>query len=281
MKTYLDCIPCFFEQALRAGRMATDDVELLKRLLDELGRMLGEVSLASTPPETGRLIYQLVGRVTGNHDPFQQLKRESTERALALYPVMKKTIEEADDGLLTAIRIAIAGNVIDLGPSATFDIEAELQDVMKREFAIRDYMAFKRHLADSEQVLFIGDNAGETVFDRLLIEHMNKPTVYVVRERPIINDATYDDAVRAGLESVATIMSSGTDAPGTVISTCSPEFRKILDQSDFVVAKGQGNYEALSNYPRPIFFLLKAKCRIIADAIGVSQGDIILEGINI
>ena len=280
MKTYLDCIPCFFEQALRAGRIVTDDEMVLKRLLDQLGQMLSDISLESTPPETGRLIYRMVSRVTGNPDPYKGLKGKSTERALELYPVMKKLIEKADDSLLTAIRIAIAGNVMDMGPNATFDIDASLEDVLTREFAICDYAAFKKYLADSESVLYIGDNAGETVFDRLLIEQMNKPTVYVVRDQPVINDATYDDAIRAGLANIATIVSSGTDAPGTVISSCSPEFKRMLDQSDFVIAKGQGNYESLSDYPRPIFFLLKAKCRVIADDIGVSRGDIVLEGIN-
>jgi uncharacterized protein with ATP-grasp and redox domains len=280
MRTYLDCIPCFFEQALRAGRMATDDPELLKLLLDKLGRMLGQVSLTSTPPETGRLIYQLVSKVTGDPDPYWQLKRESTERALTLYPVMKQMVAEADDGLLAAIRIAIAGNVIDLGPRANFDIDAALRDVMRPNFTICDYAAFKRYLYDARQILFIGDNAGETVFDRVLIEEMDKPTVYVVRERPVINDATYSDAVAAGLDSVATIVSSGTDAPGTVISTCSPEFRQMLDELDFVIAKGQGNYEALSDYDHPIFFLLMVKCEVIANAIGVTQGDILLEGTN-
>jgi uncharacterized protein with ATP-grasp and redox domains len=280
MKTYLDCIPCFFEQALRAGRMVTDDEMVLKRLFDELGQMLGNISLESTPPETGRLIYRMVSRVTGIPDPYEELKSESTARALELYPVMKKLIEEADDSLLTAIRVAIAGNVMDMGPNATFDIDTALKDILTREFAICDYPAFKKYLADSERVLYIGDNAGETVFDRLLIEQMNKPAVYVVRDRPVINDATYDDAIRAGLENVATIVSSGTDAPGTVIPSCSPEFKRMLDESDFVIAKGQGNYESLSNYPRPIFFLLKAKCRVIADDIGVTAGDIVLEGIN-
>jgi damage-control phosphatase, subfamily I len=280
MKTYLDCIPCFFEQALRAGRIATDDEMVLKRLLDELGRILGDISLESTPPETGRLIYRMVSRVTGNPDPYKDLKAKSTGRALELSPVMRKLIEEADDSLLTAIRVAIAGNVMDMGPNGTFDIDASLEDVLTREFAICDYAAFKKYLADSERVLYIGDNAGETVFDRLLIKQMNKPAVYVVRDQPVINDATYDDAIQAGLESVATIVSSGTDAPGTVISSCSPEFKRMLDESDFVIAKGQGNYESLSNYPRSIFFLLKAKCRVIADDIGVTAGDIVLEGIN-
>jgi uncharacterized protein with ATP-grasp and redox domains len=281
MKTYLDCIPCFFEQALRAGRIATDDEEVLKRLLDELGSMLDGISLESTPPETGRLIYQMVRRITGNPDPFRELKRQSTQQALALYPSMKKTIDESSDSLLTAIRIAIAGNVIDFGANATFNIDTAVGEALEGDFAICDYSAFKSHLARSKQILYIGDNAGETVLDRLLIEQMNKPVIYAVRETPVINDAIFDDAVQAGIDRVATIVSSGTDAPGTILSTCSPEFIQTLNESEFVIAKGQGNYEGLSNESRPIFFLLKVKCQIIADDIGVAKGDILLKGINL
>jgi uncharacterized protein with ATP-grasp and redox domains len=280
MKSYLDCIPCFFEQALRASRIATDDEQLQKRVLDELGAMLKHISLESTPPETGRLIYRMVKEITGNPDPFRESKRESTQHALALYPSMKRTIEESDDSLLTAIRIAIAGNVIDLGVSGSFDVDAAVREALEKDFAICDYSAFERCLTKSGQILYIGDNAGETVFDRLLIEQMNKPVTYIVRETPVINDATAEDAVQAGLDKIATIVSSGTDAPGTIPETCSPEFREMLDSAEFVLAKGQGNYEGLSEENRSIFFLLKAKCRIIANDLGVTVGDIVLKGTN-
>lgn len=280
MKTYLDCIPCFFEQALRAGRAATDDERALKQLLDELGRVLPDISLDSTPPETGQLVYRLVKRITGNADPFKAHKKDSTLKALALYPRMKGVIDQSDDGLLTAIRISIAGNIIDFGPTGTFDIESSLEDALQRTFAVCDYEAFSRHLARARQILYIGDNAGETVFDRLLIEQIGKPTVFAVRDRPVLNDATLEDALDAGVDTVATIVSSGTDAPGAVIHTCSPEFRRMLDESEFIIAKGQGNYEALSTYHRPVFFLLKVKCPLIADDLCAAQGDIILKGIN-
>ncbi len=280
MKTYIDCIPCFFEQALRAGRIATDDEQVLKHLLDELGRTLSHISLESTPPETGRLIYRMVREITGNHDPFRQLKHESTQQALALYPSLKKTIEKSNDKLLTAIRIAIAGNVIDFGATATFDIDAAIEDALENDFAFCDYNAFTHHLETSSSILYIGDNAGETVFDRLLIEQMNKPVTYVVREMPVINDATAEDAIQAGIDKIATIVSSGTDAPGTILSTCTPEFREMLNSAEFVIAKGQGNYEGLSNEAHSIFFLLKAKCQIIADDLGVAKGAIVLKGIN-
>jgi len=281
VKSYLDCIPCFFEQALRAGRIVTDDEKVLKHLLDRLGAMLSEISLDNTPPETGRLIYRLVSEITGHPDPFRELKLQSTRQALAKYPYLKQTINQSDDPLLTAVRIAIAGNVIDFGANAAFDMDTAVDESLIKDFAICDYTEFKNRLAAAGHVLYIGDNAGETVFDRLLIEQMDKPTTFVVRARPIINDATRDDAVAAGIDKVATIVSSGTDAPGTILSTCNSAFIGMLQKSQFTIAKGQGNYEALSNESLPIFFLLKTKCRIIADDIGVNQGDIILKGINI
>jgi len=281
MKTYLECIPCFFEQALRAGRIATADEKLLKHLLDELGLMLKNIPLESTPPETGRLIYRMVRNVTGNPDPFRELKRQSTQQALDLYPSLKKIMDESSDSLLTAIRIAIAGNVIDFGASAAFNIDTEIKKALEKNFAICDYSAFRSYLARSKQILYIGDNAGETVFDRLLIEQMNKPVIYAVRETPVINDATFDDAIQAGIGRVATIVSSGTDAPGAVLSTCSPKFRQLLGQSEFVIAKGQGNFEGLSDESHAVFCLLKVKCKIMADNIGVMKGDIVLKGINI
>ena len=277
MKTYLDCIPCFFDQALRAGRIATDDDRLIKRLLDKLGAMIESIDLESTPPETGRLIYKAIKEITGNQDPFHRLKNESTQQALALYPSLKKIIEESDDSLMTAIRVAIAGNVIDYGVSPGFDMNLAVKRVFKKSFAICDYSHFKDYLARAKRILYIGDNAGETVFDRLLIEQMNKPVTYVVREVPVINDATIDDAVQAGIDTVATIVSSGTDAPGTILRFCSSEFKQLLDKSEFVIAKGQGNYEGLSRENHTVFYLLMVKCGIIADDIGVDKGDIVLK----
>ena len=281
MRTYLDCIPCFFNQALRAGRIATGDETKLKMLLDEIGTMLSDIPLESTPPETGMRIYEKVREITGVFDPYKELKRESTEKALTLYPSLKSKIEKSNDKLLTAIRIAIAGNVIDFGVNRNFDIEEEIDMVLKQDFAIFDYDKFKHYSDKNNEILYIGDNAGESVFDRILIEAMKKPTRYVVRAMPVINDVTYEDAVQAGIDKVASILSSGTSAPGTVLETCNAEFKEIYKKSDFVISKGQGNYEGLSDESHPVFFLLKAKCRVIADDIGVNEGDIVLKGMNV
>ncbi|MBW1764492.1 MAG: DUF89 family protein, partial [Deltaproteobacteria bacterium] len=146
-----------------------------------------------------------------------------------------------------------------------------------KDFAVCDYNRFRKGLDKASEILYIGDNAGECVFDRVLIEEVQKPVIYVVRDVPIINDATYEDAVQAGLDKVADILSSGTDGPGTILKRCSSEFKSIYKKSKFIISKGQGNYEALSNERRPIFFLLKTKCHVIADDLGINKGDIVLK----
>jgi len=195
-----------------------------------------------------------------------------------LYPYLKNRVEKSSDRLLKAIRIAISGNVIDFGAYGNFDLSREVDEVLEKDFAVFDYNKFKHGLDKTREILYIGDNAGECVFDRILIEELKKPVTYVVRAAPIINDATYEDAVQAGIDSVATIISSGTDAPGAILETCSAEFKKMYHNSNFIISKGQGNYEALSNGCQAIFFLLKVKCKVIADNLGARVSDIILKG---
>jgi len=267
-------------QALRAARIATNDENKIKTILDEVGMMLRSIPLDSTPPESARLIYNKVKEITGNLDPYIKIKNESTQKALSLYPYLKNRVEKSKNRLLTAIRIAIAGNIIDFGANWNFDLENETYKVLEMNFAVCDYNEFKNKLDKAPKILYIGDNAGECVFDRILIEEIKRPVTYVVRGMPIINDATHEDAVQAGIDGVATILSSGTDAPGTILETCSPEFNEVYKNSEFIISKGQGNYEALSKEKRPIFFLLKTKCHVVADDIGVSNGDIVLKGID-
>jgi uncharacterized protein with ATP-grasp and redox domains len=194
---------------------------------------------------------------------------------------LKRRVARSSSRLLTAIRIAIAGNVIDFGVKADLDMGKTIQDVLEKDFAICDYEECRRCLRDADEVLYIGDNAGEAVFDRILIEEIDRPVTFVVRGHPIINDVTSEDAIQAGLDNVATIMSSGTDAPGTIPETCNSEFREIFGKAACIISKGQGNYEALSDQTRPIFFLLLVKCHVIAKHLGVSVGDTVLKAINL
>ncbi|MGD8537184.1 MAG: ARMT1-like domain-containing protein [Candidatus Aminicenantes bacterium] len=277
MKIYLDCYPCFFQQALNVTRLVGANEDTTHKILLEVSRFLPKIPAGATPPEIGREVYRIVSRLTGVQDPYREIKKKCTEQALTLYPGLKERVRSAEDRLKTAIRIAIAGNVIDFGSNAPFDMEKDLESILDQRFAIDDFETFKAALPKAKDVLYIADNAGETVFDRVLIEELGKPVTYVVRERPIINDAVLEDAVAAGIDKVADIMSSGTDAPGNILRFCADEFFKVYKTADFIISKGQGNYEGLSEESRPIFFLLKAKCHVIAKDIGVEQGSIILK----
>jgi len=279
MKTYLDCIPCFFNQALRAARISNVDDEKIKLLFDELGMAIKNIPMHSTPPEIGVKIYQRIFEFTGIKDPYSDIKQENIRQAKSLIPRLKNIIKDSEDKLLTAIRIAIAGNVIDFGIDANFNIEDDLKKILKQDFAIFDYSDFKNILENAENILYIGDNCGESVFDSLLIKEMGKRTYYATREIPVINDVTIDDAIQSGLSEVCEVFSSGSYAPATILRQCNKKFMDLFNSADLIISKGQGNYEGLSEMTdKPIFFLLKAKCRVIARDIGVDLGGIILKG---
>jgi uncharacterized protein with ATP-grasp and redox domains len=277
MKTYLECIPCFFKQALFAARIVLRDEMDIKHVLDRIGAILSHIPLESSPPQTGREIYRIIREMTGIDDPFRELKAQSTDAALGLYPALKGVVESANDPLKTAVRVAIAGNVIDFGANPEFELEKDVRAILETQPAIDDYSLFAKKLGKAKTVLYLGDNAAETVFDKILIETMHKPVVYAVRGRAVINDATLEDARNSGLHKVATVISSGCDAPGFILSTCSGEFVDYFTIADLIISKGQGNWEALSNADRPIFFLLKAKCQVVATELGVATGDTVIK----
>ena len=280
MKTYLECIPCFMQQAFRGASIATDDEKKIKEVLNVVGEMIRSIPLENTPPEIGNVIYQKIREITGVNDPYKKIKDDNIKEALSLYPELKKHIENSDDRLLTAIRIAIAGNVIDLGVNKKFNIVDDLNQILKQDFAIFDYEAFKNQLNNAKSVLYLGDNAGESVFDKLLIEELGKPVIYAVREIPVINDCIIDDAVASGLDKVAELISSGSTAPATILDLCNDRFLELFKNADLIISKGQGNYEGLSQVNRNVFFMLKAKCELIAKNLNVLENDIVLKGIN-
>lgn len=280
MKTFLDCLPCMMSQALRAGRMATNDEKIIKKLLDRVGAMMKDIPLENTPPETGDVIYKKVREITGVTDPYKKIKEANIQEALSLYPELKEIIRKSDNKLLTAIRIAVAGNVIDFGVGKDFNIAEDIKKALQQDFGIFHFNEFVKHLEKVNSILYLGDNAGESVFDKILIEELNKYVIYVVRDIPVINDVTYEDAIASGIDEVAEIISSGSSAPAIIPELCNDDFLEKFNAADMVISKGQGNYEGLSNVERSVFFLLKAKCHVIANDLNVKENDIILKGIN-
>lgn len=281
MKTYLDCIPCFMHQTLRAGRLATTNEEKIKQLLDDTGDLIKQITMDKTPAEVGEVIYAKVREITGINDPYKEIKAKSIVDANAMLPTLNTILEKSENRLITAIRIAIAGNIIDFGMSKKFNLTEDVYRILEQDFAQFDFQEFHKELQKAKSILYIGDNAGESVFDKILIKEMDKKTIYAVREVPVINDVVVEDAIASGLADVAEIISSGSHAPGTILSTCSPEFNQLFKNTDLIISKGQGNYEGLSDEKRSIFFMLKAKCPVIANHIGVKENDIVLKGINI
>ncbi len=275
MKTYLDCIPCFVQQSLRAGRMVTSDEIILKRILDETCALLRNISMQSTPAETGGMVYEIVRKITGVNDPYKKIKEQHIRETKAIYPELEYLVENADDRLLTAVKTAIAGNIIDLGINKSFDILKDVVDILKQDFTISDYDAFKMQLEKTTTILYIGDNVGESVFDKILIKELGKPVQYAVRSVPVINDVTMEDAIASGLDEVAELIDSGCKTPGIVLRQASKQFLERFWSSDLVISKGQGNYEGLSDCGRQIFFLLKTKCPVISNHLNVKENAIV------
>ena len=281
MKTYLDCYPCFLRQALEAARMNGAGEQEQRAVLGQVMRILETADLAATPPETAHRVHRIVRAVMRVPDPYRTIKAESTRQALDLYVHLKSLIEVAADPLEVGVRLAIAGNLIDYGPpdapTGTTGLRTAVAGALKRPLAINHLEVFRNRLADSEHVLYLADNAGETVFDRVLIETMARPTSYVVKGAPVLNDATFEDAMAAGLDRVAHIIENGSDAPGTILDQWPAALREAFDAASLIVAKGQANYETLSDCGREVFFLLQVKCPVIARDLYVPVGSMVIK----
>lgn len=290
MRTFLDCIPCFYVQALKAARISGVNEEVQREVINHLSKLIPQFSLNITPAEMGREIYAIISKVTGKKDPYREIKEESNKMALKLYPQLKIKVKSAENQLLTAIKLAIIGNIIDYGIQRNLvEINEEINKMLVDNFdslvsnngSHFDYSAFCEHLLKIETILYLADNAGEVVFDRVLIEHLvdyyHKTVIYVVKGKPVLNDALVDDAIYCGINHSANIISCGADSPGVVLNYCSPEFIRIFNNTDMIISKGQGNFEALSGEGKPLFFLLIAKCPVVARHLGCHTGDFILE----
>jgi len=264
-------------QALDAAKLANADKGTQKTIMDEVAVALPKFPATLTPPEIARTIYGIVDKHTGGEDVYKQLKHKSNKMAMELYPHLKEEVEKSEDPLLSAVRLAVAGNVIDYGLFHSFDIEKEIEECLEKDFAVFDFGRFRDELSRAESVLYILDNAGEIVFDKLLVEEMGKDVVCAVRGKPIINDVTMRDAEEVGLDKICKVISSGSDIPGTVPGEATEEFREYYDKADMVISKGQGNFETLADENRTIFFIFKAKCQVVASHIGCGVGDIILK----
>jgi uncharacterized protein with ATP-grasp and redox domains len=283
MRTNLDCFPCFLRQASEAAQMVTQNEGIQRKVLNSVFSILSNVSVHMTPVEIAHLVHLRVKSITGDFDPYKEAKKKQNELALRYESTLSAQIAGMSDPLKAAMMFSAAGNAIDLAPNCPIpDIYRRYMEMISKGFAWDDYELFLKKLARSKSLLYLGDNAGEIVWDKILVEELieafDLDIIYAVRGFPILNDVTMEDAHFVGMDKVVKVISNGFDAPGTLLDRCSEEFLKHYKTSDLILSKGQGNYESLSEEHRPIFFLLNVKCPVIAEDMLCNVGDLVLKG---
>lgn len=287
MKTYFDCIPCFFRQALESCRLVGASARQQKQVIDGFAAKIPGISLQTSPPEIARAVYMLLRSSCGDVDPYKRIKQKSNRCALRILGRLRSKVSSSRDRLLTALELAIAGNIIDFGAKNNLNVKAELKRILAVEGrfvhkrSVFHYRDFKRALKRAKSILYLADNAGEVVFDRVFAEEIKRvyPGItiyYAVKDKPIINDALAEDAEFCGIDKVVRVISNGADAPGTILPLCSKRFKRLYKSADMIISKGQGNFESLSGRHRPIFFLFMVKCPVVAAETGCRMGTIAL-----
>lgn len=274
MKIFLDCLPCMLKQVLEAARMATDDAHIQEQVIADAIGILANYKSYCCSPDLAMALHGMVKERTKIADPYRAIKDTDIQAALKLYPQLKEFLEQKQNSLYWALKLAATGNNIDSAIYQDLDINLCVEQELKKDFGKCDLPLFEEKLKTAGTVLIVGDNAGETVFDRVLAEALLPlEIIYAARNEPILNDATVQDACDSGIDQCATIISTGCNAPGAILSQCRDEFLTIFNNADIVISKGQGNYEALSDCEREVFFLLKAKCPMVAGRVGVDLNE--------
>jgi uncharacterized protein with ATP-grasp and redox domains len=278
MKIYHECLPCFVKQTLKA--LENIDEKQHEEILRESMKALSEIDFSLTPPEMARVIFDMIERHTGPVDHYKEIKHESNIYVMSMLDDLRAIIANSEDRFESAMRLAVAGNIIDFGAKHDFThdlMHEEVEEAAKAPINPKEIAAFKIEIAKAKRILYLGDNAGEIVFDRLFIEELPKEKiVFAVRGSAIINDALMEDAEMVGITDLVRVVSNGAALPGTILTHCSAEFTKAFNEADLIISKGQGNYETLSEVDKNIFFLLKVKCDVVAGHLGCVMGDFVV-----
>ncbi len=271
------CLPCLLSQAQRAAKMASNSPEVRQNVLNLANEILKNYKNYENAPHLAQAIYEAVQSVTKEEDPFTKIKENDIEVAKSLIPVLKDFIKSSKDSHYAALKVGAVGNNLDSAIVSNLNISSKITNELNAPFSICDINIFKEKLTTAKTVLIVGDNSGEAIFDEVFMDNYpNLSFFYAVRSAPIINDVTLKEIKLTNISKNAKVFPSGSRAPGSVLSQCSPVFKALLKDADIVISKGQGNYESLSEV-KNIFFLLKAKCPVIASRFGVDSGSYIFK----
>ncbi len=276
-----ECIGCIVNQSRKVADAINADEVLYKKLVGDVEQMSLSFDRDSTPPEIAADVYAHMSVLANKEDLYSELKSLSTQKAQSFLPFLYDKLKTSEDRLLTALKIAVAGNVIDLAAAVEFDLQEELEKVFESRFSDNNVAYLQNLLESAHNIVILGDNTGEHIFDYLLIETLQElyPSLrcsYFVRGVPIINDVTLKEAKEAGFDTLCELVDSGVNTPGFSYERATPYAQKLFDEADVVISKGMGNYESLTpSHRRDICFLLKVKCNVVATSLGRDVGDII------
>jgi len=277
MRTFPECYGCILNQAASAMQTAGVDDQTQMNTLRKLLPVVGEISPTISPSEISNVTNRIIREETGIDDLYLKVKQESTRLALEIYPDLVELIPDGPGKLEQALKVSASGNVIDVVHTNDYHLWDEVVRTVNQPLLGSGFETFREKIKDVDHLLYLGDNTGETVFDRVLIETLEIPVIYGVKGGPILNDATFPEAVDAGLDRVAEVVETGSQGPGTILEECSSEFQQLFRDSDLVLAKGQANYETLDQEGAKVFFLLRIKCPIIGREIGYPVGNLVFE----
>ena len=281
MKIQERCLTCIHDQTKRVCELLHVNDEQARAIDTLAHQQIQSFDRNQNPPQNAAPLYEAMAELLKVDDLYAEFKKTSSQKAKAFLPLCEAKIASSSNQLFEATKTAVAGNVIDLAAVMLYDLEEELEKIYHTPFAIDDFKALETQLAKTQALVYLADNAGEEIFDKLYIQTIKTlyPDIevyYFVRGRPIINDLTCKDALASGMDEVALIVDSGVPTPGLVIEFMNEQARYFFEKADCIISKGMGNYECLGDIQGlPIFFLFKVKCNVVAEAVGAPLGSII------
>jgi len=282
MKLHLECVPCYIRQALEAAKMATNNRKLHEQILRESLIAASKFDTDSIGFVLQAKIKEVMEKILPATDPYKKVKEKYNRMVLGLADSLKKMIKNSKDPFETSLRISMAGNVIDFGPDIVLNkkiLKEAIEKSLSQNLDNEKVKLLQKNINDAERILFIGDNAGEIVLDKIFIENLpGKKITYAVRGGPALNDVTMEDARMVGMIDSVPVITTGLNMPAAILLFCSNDFIDEYKRADLIISKGQGNYEALCDEDKNIFFLLKIKCPIVAENLGEKYevGDIVI-----
>lgn len=281
MRIYEECLDCAmhtFKVQINNSRLNEEQQSSAINLYAE---DLKNMNMAKTPPHLGQDLHKKIRNITDNPDPYLDLKRFYNEYLLDKYEELKILVNREEDPLKAALKLTLLGNIIDFSLPVKIEIEELFDKLAHKDLAIERSAELFEEIQKADTILYLADNCGEIVLDKLFIEKLklqnpDKKIFFVVRSAPVINDATFEDAIYISVDDYTQVLENGSDAPGTILEECTQELNDLYNSADLIISKGQGNYESLDESDKNIFFLLMAKCNVVARSFDVEKGSLIV-----